>query len=84
MIRTIVTIAAVTISLLPQTVKAGESANARANRAQWAVSDKCNRDAITKFPDHTSDALTKREQYVRQCNLNSRLPARAPLPVQAN
>jgi hypothetical protein len=83
MLRIIISTAMVLILLVPVMANASESANARAAQAQWGVSDKCNRNAIAKYPDHTSEALAKREQAVRQCNVANRLPARAPLtPAQ--
>ena len=81
--RIIISAAVVVILLVPVMAYAGESATARAFQGQWGIADKCNRNAIAKYPDHTSEALAKREQAVRQCNVANRLPARAPLaPAQ--
>ena len=34
---------------------------------QWGAMDKCARQAVDKFPDHTADDLTKRDAYTRKC-----------------
>jgi hypothetical protein len=83
MMRTIMSAAVVVIVFLPVTADAGQSANAKASETQWAIADKCNRNAIAKYPDHTSEALAKREQDVRRCNVANRFQARTPLtPAQ--
>ena len=81
MTRTIISAAAAIVLLMPVTAY-GESATAKTSQAQWGLSDKCNRDAIAKYPDHTSEALAKREQYVSRCNVANRNPARAPQTPQ--
>lgn len=58
---------------------AGQSVTAKDTSALWARADRCNRQAIAKFPDHTSEAFAQREQYVRHCNVAARTPARTPL-----
>src|SRR5690348_7665568 len=45
---------------------------------QWALADKCNRTAIAKYPDHTAEALAKRDEDVRRCLMANRLPSRTP------
>ena len=84
MIRPILTTIAATILLLPQLAHAGQSPTARTTESTWAASDKCNRQAIAKYPDHTKEALAQREQHVRLCNLANRTPARAPLTARSN
>jgi hypothetical protein len=82
--RIVIAITVVMVLSMPAISHAGQSPNARTSQMQWAVSDKCSRTAIAKNPDHTSEALAKREQDLRQCNVANRLPARAPLtPPQA-
>jgi hypothetical protein len=83
MIRIIVPLAAIAVLVLPAAVEA-ESTTARVTQGTWSRSDKCNKDAIAKFPDHSSDALAQRERFVRQCNLNTRAPSRAPLSGPAD
>jgi hypothetical protein len=61
---------------------AGETTTAKTTEAQWALANKCNRNAIAKYPDYTSEAAAKRERDVRQCLLANRLPARGPLTSQ--
>jgi hypothetical protein len=73
-VRTV--ILALAVLLVPFSVQAGS--NFTGSESVWKASDKCNSRAITKFPDHTSEALAKREAFVRQCNRDSRVPARAP------
>ena len=83
MMRIIISTAVAVILLVPVMAYAGETPTARTTQSLWGLSDKCNRNAIAKYPDHTSEALAKREQAVRQCNVASRLPPRAPLtPAQ--
>jgi hypothetical protein len=83
MTRTIISAIAVIVLMMPMTAYASESPSAKASQGRWALSDKCSRNAIAKYPDHTSEALAKREQDVRRCNVANGLPARAPLtPVQ--
>jgi hypothetical protein len=79
MMRTIISTAVVVILFMPMTAAAGQSSTARATETQWAIADKCNRTAIAKYPDHTSEALAKRDRDVRQCLLAYRLEARTPL-----
>jgi hypothetical protein len=83
MMRIIISTAIAVILLVPVMAYAGETPTAKASQTQWGLADKCNRNAIAKYPDHTSEALAKREQAVRQCNVAYRLPTRAPLtPAQ--
>jgi hypothetical protein len=79
MMRTIISTAVVAILFMPMTAAAGESPTARATQGQWAIADKCNRKAIEKYPDHTREALAKRDQDVRRCLVARRLEARTPL-----
>jgi hypothetical protein len=84
MIRIIMAVLAVIVLLLPATGTAGQSSTAKSIDTQWARSDKCNREAIAKFPDHTAEALEKREKYVHSCNLRYSVPARSPLSTPSN
>ena len=52
------------------------SSAAMAAEQQWAVMDRCTRLAITKFPDHTTDALAKRDDFTRRCQREARVPVR--------
>jgi hypothetical protein len=47
-----------------------------ATQHQWGVMDKCAKQAIAKFPDHTAEDLAKRDNLTRQCQRNSRVPTR--------
>ena len=78
MIRITISTAVAMILLMPVTA-AGETTTARVVQGQWGVADKCNRTAIAKYPDHTPEALAKREQDVHRCLLANRLPSRTPL-----
>ena len=82
MARITISTAALVLLFMHVTPAAGESTTAKATEAQWALANKCNRNAIAKYPDYTSEAAAKRERDVHQCLLNSRLPARAPLTSQ--
>jgi hypothetical protein len=55
------------------------SSNAVASQRQWAVMDKCARDAAQKFPDHTTEGLAQRDAYIRKCQRDSRVPVRQGL-----
>jgi len=79
MIRITISTSAVMILLMPAMAGAGETPTARVIQGQWGVTDKCNRTAIAKYPDHTPEALAKREQDVHRCLLANRVPSRAPL-----
>jgi hypothetical protein len=79
MIRITISTAVAMILLIPVMAGAGETPTARVVQGQWGVGDKCNRTAIAKYPDHTPEALAKREQDVHRCLLANRLPSRAPL-----
>jgi hypothetical protein len=46
---------------------------------QWAAMDKCTRQAAEKYPDHTAEDLAKRDEYIRTCQRNQRLPVRQGL-----
>jgi hypothetical protein len=84
MIRITISTAVAMILLMPVIAGAGETSTARATRGQWAIADKCNRTAIAKHPDHTPEALAKRDQDVRRCLVANRQEARTPLsPPQA-
>lgn len=52
------------------------SSTAVATQHQWGIMDKCARQAIEKYPDHTADDLAKRDAFARKCQLNSRVPVR--------
>ena len=51
----------------------------KASEDIWKRSDKCTADALKKYPDYTQEGLEKREQYIKQCNLDNRIPSRQPL-----
>jgi hypothetical protein len=46
---------------------------------RWTAGDKCNRQAIEKFPDYTVEENAKREAYLRRCNNSNDAPGRSPL-----
>ena len=84
MVRIIISTAAVVLLLMPVIASAGETPTARSVQGQWAIADKCNRNAIAKYPDHTREALEKRDRDVRRCLVTNRQEARTPLaPPQA-
>ena len=84
MIRITISTAVAMILLIPVMAGAGETPTARVVQGQWGVGDKCNRTAIAKYPDHTPEALAKRDQDVRRCLVANRQEARTPLsPPQA-
>ena len=84
-IRLVVGIAAV----LAMLASAGAArADTRLNGAnqRWQAADKCTRTAFTHYPDYTVEGAQKRDQYVRACLRNNRLPPRqdlAPAPTAA-
>lgn len=45
----------------------------------FAVMDKCNRDAQAAFPDYSSQAYAAREARLKSCLEGANLPPRAPL-----
>jgi len=55
------------------------SANGMAAQRQWSVMDKCAKQAIAKFPDHTAADLAKRDDFTRHCQRDSRVPVREGL-----
>jgi hypothetical protein len=46
---------------------------------QWGAMDKCTRLAITTFPDHTAEALVKRDEFARRCQRQAGFPVREGL-----
>jgi hypothetical protein len=52
------------------------SSSAVAQQRQWGLMDKCVRQGIEKFPDHTAEDLAKRDNFARQCQRNFRTPVR--------
>jgi hypothetical protein len=49
----------------------------------WRVMDRCTRAAQKRFPDHTADAIAKREADRRQCFRASNLPGDVDPPQPA-
>ena len=49
----------------------------------WHGMDKCTRAALKQFPDHTPDAIAKREASRRQCLRASNLPGDFDPPQRA-
>ena len=78
MVRITISTVAVVL-LMPVIASAGQSSSARGVEGQWAIADKCNRNAIAKYPDHTREALEKRDRDVRRCLVYNRQEARTPL-----
>ena len=63
----------------------GAHADTRLNGAnqRWQTADKCTRSSFAKYPDYTVEGATKRDQFVRECLRNNRLPPRPDLaPAQ--
>jgi hypothetical protein len=85
-IKAVVLIPVILISVMVSvglpTLAHAAGGNYRTSEAIWHRSDKCNRDAIAKFPDHTREAQAAREAYFHACNGGSGLPSREPLPVE--
>ncbi len=52
------------------------STNGVVSQRQWSTMDKCAKLAVGKFPDHTADDLTKRDNFIRQCQRDARVPVR--------
>jgi hypothetical protein len=55
------------------------STNAQVAQRQWSAMDKCAREATQWFPDHTAQALAQRDDYIRKCQRNGRVPVRQGL-----
>jgi hypothetical protein len=84
MVRITISTAALVLLLMPAIASAGDTPTAMAVQGQWAIADKCNRNAIANYPDHASEALAKRDQNVRRCLVYNGQEARTPLsPPQA-
>lgn len=62
--------------LIAMPALAGTSGTYRGNEAAWSRDDKCAREAFGKFPDFTREALAKREQFVRRCEIAAGVPYR--------
>lgn len=56
-------------------------ADTRLNGAnqRWQTADKCTRTSFTRYPDYTVEGARKRDQFVRECLRNNRLPPRPDL-----
>ena len=68
---------AVALPLVPAAQAA--SASGVAAQRQWALMDKCAKQAIQKFPDHTAADLAKRDEFIRLCQRNQHVPVRQGL-----
>jgi hypothetical protein len=55
------------------------SSNAIVAQRQWSLMDKCAKEATQWFPDHTAEALTQRDDYIRKCQRKARVPVREGL-----
>jgi hypothetical protein len=55
------------------------SSNAIVAQHQWSTMDKCAKEAIQWFPDHTAEALAQRDAYTRKCQRSARVPVREGL-----
>jgi hypothetical protein len=71
-------IAALAATAVLDPAQATSSAGIAAQQ-QWGLMDKCAKVAIAKFPDHTAEALAKRDDYTRHCQRDSRVPVREGL-----
>lgn len=68
---------AVVLPLVPAAHAA--SANGVVAQRQWALMDKCAKEAIQKFPDHTADDLAKRDKFIHICQRDRSVPVRQGL-----
>jgi hypothetical protein len=64
------------VILLPASIARADVNQQDANFS-WRQSDKCMRDALKQFPDHTPQGNAKREAARLQCLRNHKLPAPA-------
>jgi hypothetical protein len=55
------------------------SSNAVVVQRQWSAMDKCAKEALQKFPDHTAEGLAQRDAYIRKCQRDARVPVREGL-----
>jgi hypothetical protein len=68
-------IAALAATALLDPAQAASSAGVAAQQ-QWGVMDRCTKLAVAKFPDHTAEALAKRDEFTRHCQRDSQVPVR--------
>jgi hypothetical protein len=54
--------------------------NWKQSNALWRLMDTCTRAAQKQYPDHTPEAIAKRDQARRQCLRRSNLPGDADAP----
>lgn len=57
--------------------------NWKTSNTIWHSMDRCTRTAQKQFPDHTADAIAKREAARRQCLRASNLPGDIDPPQRA-
>jgi hypothetical protein len=50
-----------------------------ATEQQWGAMDRCTKRAIATFPDHTAEALVKRDEFARRCQRQAGFPVREGL-----
>jgi len=55
------------------------SASGVTAQREWSRMDKCAKQAIQKFPDHTAEDLAKRDEFIRICQRDQRVPVREGL-----
>lgn len=57
--------------------------NWKTSNSIWHSMDKCTRASLKQFPDHTPDAIAKREASRRQCLRSANLPGDVDAPQRA-
>jgi len=57
--------------------------NWKSSNTVWHSMDKCTRAALKQYPDHTPDAIAKREATRRQCLRGANLPGDVDPPQPA-
>jgi hypothetical protein len=60
--------------VLPPTTSALADNNWKQSNAIWRQMDKCTRAAQKQYPDHTAEAIAKRDEARRRCFRSSNLP----------
>lgn len=49
------------------------------SQSAWRKEDQCARDAFAKFPDYTRESNAARDRLMRDCEIRSGIPVRAPV-----
>jgi hypothetical protein len=75
----VLAVAALTAAFFLVPAAHAASSNGVAAQRQWSLMDKCAKEAIQKFPDHTADGLAKRDEFIRICQRDRNVPVRQGL-----